>query len=305
MEKEVSEPLSPELLAPIEWFLDYQRFNKGLSLNTISAYQEDLFQAGAYFQEVGLESWMQVDVDRILGYVSEIGAKYSATSRARKLSSLRSLLKFLATRGSVPEFHWPTFSLSARKRSLPKSLPREQMIRLLGAPDITTPVGLRDRALLELLYGAGLRVSEAVSLTESDWIHSERMLRVRGKGNKTRLVPLPLGSHQLLQVYQLTGRPQLVKAPRAELLISDRGLALSRQRAFNLLEKYRKLAGIEQSISPHTLRHSYAVHLLKGGADLRSVQELLGHSSLVTTQIYTFLDLATLRTEYDKAHPRA
>jgi integrase/recombinase XerD len=191
-----------------------------------------------------------------------------------------------------------------KAKRLPKALPVAEMQALLNAPDISKPGGLRDRALMELVYGAGLRISEAISLRLDELDLDSAAIRVTGKRGKTRLVPLPSLTIPWLERYLAEARPQLVKKPVAQVFVADKGKALARQVAYNRLVRYARLAGIEKTVSPHTLRHSYAVHLLQGGADLRAVQELLGHASISTTQVYTQLDLEEVQKRYRSAHPR-
>jgi integrase/recombinase XerD len=180
------------------------------------------------------------------------------------------------------------------------------MQRLCGAPDMSDPAGIRDRAMIELLYGGGLRVSELVSLRMEDYVESESLLRVLGKREKIRTLPLPAVTHDILRLYFAKARPSIVKAPcGTSVFLNSRGKPISRSGVFRILRKYAALAGIEKVIGPHTLRHTYAVHLVKNGADLRSVQELLGHASIMTTEVYTHLDMETVRGKYVSAHPRA
>jgi integrase/recombinase XerD len=180
------------------------------------------------------------------------------------------------------------------------------MDALLAAPDPSRPAGLRDRAILEALYGCGLRVSECISLAPSDVLPEQQVLRVFGKRSKVRLVPIPSGALYWIQRYAAEARPKLVRpASPAVLFLNQRGGALSRSGVFRILREYARQAGIRKPIGPHTLRHTYAVHLVRAGADLRSVQELLGHESVATTEVYTFLDFETLREKYLEAHPRA
>lgn len=198
----------------------------------------------------------------------------------------------------------PTTTTARRQRLLPKSLPFERLEALLNAPDLCQPGGLRDRCLMELLYGAGLRISEAVTLTVARLSLDTASITVIGKRDKTRWIPLPAQTIQWIERYLQDARPKLVKGSSQLILLSDRGKPLARQTAYTRLQRYARQCGIAEHIGPHVLRHTYAVHLLKGGADLRSVQELLGHESIATTQIYTQLDLEQVRKAYEKAHPR-
>jgi integrase/recombinase XerD len=225
------------------------------------------------------------------------------------MSALRSFLKFLKRNNAGPSAPLPSGSGFRRAKRLPKALQVADTEALLDAIDPSTVSGLRDRTLLELLYGAGLRISEAVSLPMSAIDLDDRVIRVEGKRQKVRLIPIPSGTVIWLQKYLAIARPELLAKCKGPLpgvvILADRGRPLLRQNAFKIVEQAASRAGLSSAPSPHTLRHTYAVHLLKGGADLRAVQELLGHASLATTQIYTELDTAEIRDRYKKAHPRA
>lgn len=226
------------------------------------------------------------------------------TSKQRRMSSLRSLLKYLKATGSGPVGDMPETGGYKKPKRLPKALSREELERLLEAPDLATPTGIRDRLLMELIYGTGMRVSEAVGLRVDQVDGSNCSVSVSGKGEKQRWVPLPLQTLRWVERYLEEARSKLARTSRAELLLSDRGLALGRSGAYRILDRHRRAAGLPHNIGPHTLRHTYAVHLLKGGADLRAVQELLGHESIATTQVYTQLDLDDVAAKYKLAHPR-
>lgn len=199
---------------------------------------------------------------------------------------------------------WPEVTRPRRPSALPRALSPELLSALLMSPDVSKATGLRDRALLELLYGGGLRISEALSLGVASLQDDPGSLRVTGKRSKTRVVPLPEGTRHWLDRYATESRPKLVRKPVSILFLGARGGALSRQSAFAIVSLHRKRAGIPQEVSPHVLRHTYAVHLLQGGADLRAVQELLGHASVESTAVYTQLDLDQVRSQFNKAHPR-
>lgn len=292
-------PLEPA----VEWFLDHLRVERGASPHTLLAYENDLRKAIAFFSERGLLNWADLTAAEQVAFESTLGPPLARTTAQRRVSSLRSFLKFLKRNREGPSADLPDTGGFRKPKALPKALAREQMEALLATPDVETPMGLRDRAAMELIYGAGLRVSEAVSLTTFDLDLDVAVSRVTGKRGKTREVPLPAGTVVWLGRYLDEGRPKLLKKPLANVLISDRGLPFLRQTVFDRLERYTKEAGLEV-VGPHVLRHTYAVHLLRGGADLRAVQELLGHASIATTQVYTHLDLEEVRRRYDKAHPR-
>lgn len=289
----------------IEWFLDSLRGNRGASEHTVEAYRRDLFALSEYLGKVGVEDWQRLDAPTVQRYQSTLGPPLAPTTAQRRMSSLRSFLKFLKKQGFGPDMDLPDTGGFKKPKALPKALPYEKIEALLNAPDLETPDGLRDRAILELIYGAGLRISEAVELSMSQLDFDTGLLRIVGKRGKTRLVPLPGDTVYWLKRYLAEARSQLVKKPIAEVFVSHRGLKLRRTTVGLKLAEYCRAAGISEKVSPHTLRHSYAVHLLKGGADLRAVQELLGHESVATTQVYTQLDMDEVRRKFAKAHPRA
>lgn len=252
----------------------------------------------------GLLGWDDVTTLELMAYQTSLGSPLKVSTLRRRMSSLRSLLKFLKKAGQGPNCDLPSVSIGRTPKRLPKALAIERLTALLDAPDLTRPEGLRDRAFMELVYGAGLRVSEACGLTFSELDFDVSALRVTGKRGKTRWVPLAAMTLPWIERYVVEGRPKLVKRPIAELFVDGRGRPLSRSMAYRILEKHAKAAGLEGHVGPHVLRHTYAVHLLKGGADLRAVQELLGHASVSTTQVYTQLDLDQVRRAYGAAHPR-
>ncbi|AIE87882.1 tyrosine-type recombinase/integrase [Fimbriimonas ginsengisoli] len=291
------------LLESLEWFLDHMKVERGASTHTIAAYQNDLSQAIDFFAKRGLRDWKALGPVDLVAYEASLGPGIARTTAQRRLSALRSLLKFLKRNHQGPAVDLPSTGGFRKAKTLPKALSREQMEALLQTPDLTKPTGLRDRALMELVYGAGLRVTEAVELSLSNLALEERTVRVTGKRGKTRQVPLPEGTVNWLGKYLDEARPVLQKKPTGTFLISDTGRTMLRQTAYDLMERYSRLAGLV-GVSPHTLRHTYAVHLIKGGADLRAVQELLGHESVATTQVYTQLDLDEVRQKYNRSHPR-
>ena len=296
-------PLPDALADGIEEFLDHLRADRGASEHTIAAYRNDLGQAGKFFATLSVASWTDLDAPLMHRFQASLRPPMAVGTAQRRLSALRSLLKFLRRRyGGSGEL--PSTGGYRKPKTLPKALSREDLERLLSAPDLSKPTGLRDRAMMELIYGAGLRVSEATQLEVSNYDAHEGALRVTGKRGKTRWVPLPEMTRQWLDRYIADARSSLAKRPSALVFLSDRGLPACRQTVYNRLARYAIEAGLEAHVSPHILRHTYAVHLLKGGADLRAVQELLGHESIATTQVYTQLDLAEVQRAYRKAHPR-
>ncbi|RMG23896.1 MAG: tyrosine recombinase [Armatimonadetes bacterium] len=296
-----------KLSETIEWFLDYLAVEKGASRHTLDAYHRDLMQAATLLRKAGKSDWSEYDssdADALYAWLASRGA--SPTTVRRKLSSLRSFLRFLIREGVDTKGTLPEHSSARRPKRLPKALTHAEIEALLAAPDTTSPAGLRDRAMLETLYGCGLRVTECIGLAPSDVLPEQQVLRVLGKRSKVRLIPVPDGTLEWIERYRRDGRPRLVRPTSpAALFLNQRGGALSRSGVFRILQGYAKQAGIRKKFGPHTLRHTYAVHLVRAGADLRSVQELLGHESVATTEVYTFLDFETLRDKYVQAHPRA
>jgi integrase/recombinase XerD len=292
------------LMEAVEWFLDDMRVQRGASEHTVLAYQNDLRSASALFLRLGVQRWSDLESKHLLAFEAELRPPMARATAQRRLSSLRSLLKFLKKNGEV-SVDLPSTGGFSKARQVPKALAFEPLERLLEAPDCSQPSGLRDRAMLEVVYGAGLRVSELVGLTLDQIDLIEGLIRVTGKREKTRVVPLPEGTKAWLATYLQQGRPKLLKRSSGRVFLSDTGKPMLRQTVYHRLQHLATQAGIDASISPHTLRHTYAVHLLKGGADLRAVQELLGHESVATTQVYTQLDLEEVRKRYRQAHPRA
>ena len=300
---------SEVLAGDIAWFLDTMRVEHGASEHTITAYTRDLKLASSFFAEIGVTSWQELTSAHQSRYEASLGAPLARSTAQRRISALRSLLKFLKRNQAGPEAPLPSTSGFRKSKQLPKALGLSETEALLDAVDPSEVSGLRDRTLLELLYGGGLRISEAVGLPVSAIDLDEGLIRVEGKRQKVRLIPMPSGTMQWVRKYLANARPSLLAKCRgplpANLILADRGRPLLRQNAFKIVREAAKRAGLTVTPSPHTLRHTYAVHLLKGGADLRAVQELLGHASLATTQIYTELDTAEVRERYRKAHPRA
>lgn len=288
----------------IEWFLDHMLVERGASPHTIEAYRRDLEQVAAVVAVRDRRSWKALDRDDVLAYESELGPPLRRSTAQRKMSALRSFIRFLKRRGAGPEIDVQFSNRFRKVQTLPKALDESKREGVLEAMAADDPKSLRDRALFELVYGAGLRISEAVDLDTSAWQPETGAVRVVGKRGKVRVVPLPVETVAWVDRYLRDGRPRLAKAPCRRLFLSNRGKPLLRQTAYSTLQRYARASGISTKFGPHALRHSYAVDLLKGGADLRSVQELLGHESIATTQIYTRLDLDSVRKQFESAHPR-
>jgi integrase/recombinase XerD len=292
-------------------FLAYLEFERGLSRNTLEAYRSDLLQYGRFLapREVSAIDASSADVGDFLTALATGGPDSKPASPAtihRKTACLRSFYRHLR-RDGLRESD-PTTSLSAprRSRKLPHVLTRGEVERLLAQPSGTEPASLRDRALLELMYACGLRASEAIGLDVGDVDLEDRVLRARGKGSKERVVPIGQMAAKAVAAYLERGRPGLVKGrPEARLFVNFRGAALTRQGLYKIVRRHAVSAGLADRMSPHTLRHSFATHLLAGGCDLRSVQEMLGHADVSTTQLYTHLSSERLKDVYFRAHPRA
>ena len=293
-----------ELIADLEDFLDNLSANRGGSDHTVSAYRSDLLQAVEYFESKDFTKWLDLTDSVIFGYQATLGPPMATSTARRKMSSLRSLIKFLqkTRRGKIGNL--PETGGYRRERALPKALSEVELTKLLESMDCTTPQGLRDRALFELIYGAGLRITEAISLRTEQIDREKEAIVVTGKRGKTRWIPLPEQTLVWINRYLAESRPLLSNRISPYMIVSNRGNQMNRSVAFLNLEKYQKLAGIGADVTPHILRHSYAVHLLRGGADLRAVQELLGHESIGTTQVYTQLELEQVISAHQKAHPR-
>jgi integrase/recombinase XerD len=293
---------SAQLRNRITAFLNFCRLEKGLSGNSISAYSADLSRFIAFF-EVDAE----VQADDLRHYLDHLYASgLGNRSVARHLATLRNFFGFLLREGEITAD--PTEHLRTPKQwqTIPKFLNLEEINKLIEAPDATRPTGLRDRAMLELLYATGLRVSELCKVAVGDLNAGMGFLRTMGKGNKQRLIPV--GKHAIgaVEEYLREARPALLKGRSSKyLFVTARGGPMTRQGFWKLLAGYGKKAGIFRGLTPHVLRHSFATHLLEGGADLRSVQSMLGHADISTTQIYTHVMRSRLRDTVTKHHPRA
>jgi integrase/recombinase XerD len=292
-------------------FLAYLELERGLSLHTIAAYGADLAQLGRFFATRGIDAASATHSDLAL-FLSELAtpgeqrAPVSAATLQRKAACLRSFYRHLRREGALE--HDPTADLRgpAKDRRLPKVLTRDEVNKLLSSPAGSEPLALRDRAALELMYACGLRISEAVGLLVGDVDLQEGMLRARGKGSKERIVPVGRKAVAAVTRYVRHGRPELVgEQVEAHLLLNHRGRGLTRQGLYAIVQSHARRAGLAQRMTPHTLRHTFATHLLSGGCDLRSLQEMLGHADLATTQVYTHLSSDRLRDVYFEAHPRA
>lgn len=297
------------LARALDAYLRHVTIERGLSEHTVSAYRRDLGGYVEWLLAEGITDSAEVTPAVIGRFIAERSTAVpppASTSLARLQSSVRGWHRFLAREGIEQDD--PSGHLRPPKapRRLPKALTIDQVERLLDAPSSAEPLGIRDRALLELLYATGARVSEAVGLDVDDLSHGD-VLRLRGKGSKERIVPVGSYARAAVDAYLTRVRPELAAKGRASarLFLGARGAPLSRQSAWLVIRSAAERAQITTEVSPHTLRHSFATHLLQGGADVRVVQELLGHASVATTQIYTHVSVDTLRDIYATSHPRA
>ncbi len=298
------------LPATVLRFLDHLQVERGLSDNTLAAYRRDLTRYAEYLAGRGIDEPAEADADVVQGFVVWLSGEgapgekgYASSSIARMTVSVRGLHRFLAREGVVDTDVGARVNAPTAARPLPKALSLDDVEELLAVPG-EGPGPMRDRVLLELLYGAGLRISEAVGLDLDDVDRSERLVRVRGKGDKERIVPYGRAAGAAIDAWLVRGRPALQPRDHA-VILNLRGRRLSRQGAWQVVGRHAERAGLQGDISPHTLRHSFATHLLDNGADVRDVQELLGHASVATTQIYTMVSQTRLRDVYERAHPRA
>jgi integrase/recombinase XerD len=291
-------------------FLAYLEFERGLARNTLEAYRSDLLQFGRFLggRDVSAADASSADVADFLTELAQGNGRPPASPATihRKTACLRSFYRHLRREGVRDSDPMATISGPRRGRQLPKVLTRGEVGKLLEQPKGTDPTALRDRALLELMYACGLRASEAIGLEVSDVDLTDGVLRARGKGSKERVVPIGSAAVDAVRRYVQRGRPPLAKGkPVAKLFLNFRGEALTRQGLYKIVRRHASSAGLADRMSPHTLRHTFATHLLAGGCDLRSVQEMLGHADVATTQLYTHLSSERLKDVYFRAHPRA
>jgi integrase/recombinase XerD len=308
-ERRIEEPLRRQMAR----FLDFLSVERGLSKNTLEAYRRDLARYGAYLTLRGVADATHVDEDAVSGFVSDLsdseysdGQRYRPSSVARTLAAVRSFHRFLLREGDTPVDPAEAVVRPKVPRNLPRPLDVSDVEAMLGAVSGGDVAAMRNRAILETLYGAGLRISELIGLDVDDVDLEEGSVRVLGKGSKERV--LPLGKYALgaVSAYLTRVRPMLADSQSGPaLFLNQRGGRLTRQGVTKILKATADRAGVSKRVTPHSFRHSFATHLLEGGADVRVVQELLGHATLTTTQVYTLVSGQRLRAEYDKAHPRA
>ena len=297
----------------IDSFLSYLAVEKGFSENTVVAYRNDLYQLASFIEEEAAKrslapSWADFSRQGMLSYLLSLKERsYATTTVARKVAAAKSFFGFMVAEGNIKDD--PTQNIGSPKmgKSLPKPISVSQAMLLLEQPaKLSTPEAKRDRAMLELLYASGMRVSELVSLNLGDINIDSGDVRCFGKGHKERIIPIAPRAVLTIKEYLQEGRPHLARDDTEQaLFLNARGERLTRQGLWQIIKGYAKSTGLEAEITPHTLRHSFATHMLNGGADLRSVQELLGHANISTTQVYTHLTTEHIRRAYEKSHPRA
>lgn len=296
-----------KLQEDVEDYLRYSQIERGLSDNTIFAYRQDLMDFLAFLKKEGLDSWptKAVDIDAFLAEQRDLNKATSSISRM--ISSLRKFYQWLV-RQNIQKIN-PMLEIDSPKKEhrLPVALSVDEVTKLLDQPDVTKKLGIRDRALLETLYATGIRVSELINLKFSDLHEELKLLKVLGKGSKERLIPISDVAISWIKSYQEKVRdPLLLKSGKYTdtIFLNNRGGTLTRQAVWQIIKRYCQMAGIRKNVTPHTLRHTFATHLLENGADLRVVQEILGHSDISTTQIYTNLSQQHILQVYAKTHPR-
>ncbi len=305
---EGADPVEPPLAfePQISGFLAWTQLERGLADNTTSSYELDLAQCACFLADRGVQDWRSVEADDVSAWVASLTkGGYAVSSLARKLSAVRMLARYLVAEGLRPDDFTELLVNPRKEHLLPETLSIEEMERFLEAPDTNLPLGKRDKAIFELMYGSGLRVSEICSLPMTAVDCDEGLARVFGKGSKERVVPVGKQAALAISNYLHGGRPRLTKdGTGGELFLSMRGKGISRKMVWVLVKEYAKRAGIEKNVTPHLLRHSFATHLLMGGADVRAVQEMLGHADVGTTQIYTHVESERLLDDHASYHPR-
>ena len=299
-------------------FLAYLEFERGLARNTLDAYRSDLFQFGAFLAR---RDRAATDVERadIADFLADLATgdptggpngearpPVSPATISRKTACLRSFYRHLRREELVADDPTATLTPPAKSRKLPQVLSHAEVTKLLESASGADPIAVRDRALLEIMYGCGLRASEAIGLDVGDVDIRHGFVRPHGKGSKDRIVPLGREAARAIDRYLRVGRPELTGgSPQRRLFVNFRGGSLSRQGLYKIIQRHAREVGLEKKMSPHTLRHTFATHLLSGGCDLRSVQEMLGHADVATTQLYTHLSRERIKEVYFAAHPRA
>ena len=287
----------------LELFLDTLSLEQGVSENTLAAYRSDLEKFCQFLKDKDLLAVRSDDIEAYLAYRVDLGLKSRST--ARSISALKRFYQYFVREKAIADSPMVNIAQPKAGQSLPKTLSEAEVEALLAAPDIEDPMGLRDKAMLELLYATGLRVTELVGLRMEQINLRQAVVFVKGKGNKERLVPLGEEAMYWLEQFLKVGRSQMIKHATDFVFPSKRGIGMTRQTFWHRIKHYAILASVESPLSPHTLRHAFATHLLNHGADLRVVQMMLGHSDLSTTQIYTHVANERLKSVHEQHHPRA
>jgi integrase/recombinase XerD len=297
----------PAFATDIDGYIVFLGLERGLSPHTQTGYQTDLDQCAHFLSRQGAADWRSVSGDAVAEWIHSLGRDdFTVASLARKLTALRGLARYLVREESRADDFTELLSAPKLARRIPGTLTGDEVERLLAAPSAGDPISLRDRAILELFYSSGLRVTELGELTLQQIDLKGGFLRVFGKGSKERVVPVGGRACAAMEIYLTAARSHFVKPTKtgSAIFLSERGTAISRKMLWVLVKKYAKRAGIEKPVKPHLLRHSFATHLLSGGADLRAIQEMLGHANLATTQIYTAVEETRLIDQHAKFHPR-
>ena len=288
----------------LDQFINYIRVERGLSNNTVEAYSRDLLLLFQFLEKREL-LLVKVSQDNLRKYVSTLGTRLSARSVVRNISAIKTFFRFLVSEGKIKSSPARLLETPKLSRRLPGPLSQQKVERLLSQPDPNSPKGQRDRAMFEILYATGLRVSELVNLKISNINLEAGYIRTVGKGSKERIVPIGDKAIEAVKEYLSIGRFQVIKGRNSPyIFLNPRGRPMTRQGFWKIIKKYGKEAGIKQKITPHSIRHSFATHLLEAGADLRSVQVMLGHADISTTQIYTHVTRERLKELHEKCHPR-
>ncbi len=294
-------------VSQVESFLLYLELERSLSQNTINSYKFDLEKFSNFLDSLGINGFEDVSEADIEKYLAQLKKDFKASSTARMLSTMRQLFEFLIDSKTCEIKINPLEFFDSPKlgRKLPEILTVEEIDKILSQPDINTPLGLRDKTILEIMYACGLRVSEVLTIKTSNILFLDEVVRVIGKGSKERIVPAAASSLEWVKLYIERSRNTLARSFSEDyLFLNWRGKKLSRMAIWDIINKYSTIAKIQKKIHPHILRHSFATHLLEGGADLRSIQEMLGHADISTTQIYTHVDISYLKQVHKQFHPR-
>lgn len=299
---------SKVLKRELQDFLNFENLEKGLSKNTLNSYKIDLSNFAIFLEQRGIYSFTKVTTQDIIDFLSFLDdLELSVTTKSRYLSSIRGLYKYLLSETIIDRDITEKIDLPKIRRKLPETLSIDEVFRIINAPDTNKLSGIRDRAILETMYACGLRVSELISLEIRNIIFDAEIIRVFGKGSKERLIPIGSEALKWIDKYIKDVRPYFNKfiLKNDILFLNQRGNPLTRMGIWKIVQLYKEISGIEKYVHPHTFRHCFATHLLEGGADLRAVQEMLGHSDISTTQIYTHIDREYIKEVHKSFHPRA